>query len=192
MDNLALARTIVSLLFWIDLSFVRLCVGMTRPRAFRRAAILISWLGNWAIYPLITIATFWAFGAQVKFAIILSILSIIMLHSIYPFIKQRFARARPCDAYADLHALLPPLDKFSFPSGHMMTLTATIVPTILVMPASVSAMIVLWGAMSWARLASGHHYPSDIVAGSAVGLAVSYPTSFLLLPLFQNIPWLAG
>ena len=35
--------------------------------------------------------------------------------------------------------------------------------------------------MAWARLASAHHYPSDVAAGTVLGVSVSYPISFYAL-----------
>jgi undecaprenyl-diphosphatase len=35
--------------------------------------------------------------------------------------------------------------------------------------------------MSWARLASAHHYPSDVAVGTALGVSVSYPISVYAL-----------
>ena len=74
-------------------------------------------------------------------------------------------------------ALLETLDEHSFPSGHVMTLTAALVPIVLALPATLPLSLGAWCAMAWARLASAHHYPSDIFAGAGIALVVSYPLS---------------
>jgi undecaprenyl-diphosphatase len=41
-----------------------------------------------------------------------------------------------------------------------------------------TAMILLLG---WARIAAAHHYPSDLVAGIALGMCVGVPVAVVLL-----------
>jgi undecaprenyl-diphosphatase len=73
------------------------------------------------------------------------------------------------------------MDEFSFPSGHSMTITAALVPIVAAFPGALLPSIALWMSIGWARLASAHHYPSDLIAGGALGAAVSYPISSYML-----------
>jgi undecaprenyl-diphosphatase len=41
--------------------------------------------------------------------------------------------------------------------------------------------------MAWARLASAHHYPSDVAVGAALGVAVSYPISVYALAVARLV-----
>jgi len=41
-----------------------------------------------------------------------------------------------------------------------------------------TAMVLL---LSWARIAAAHHYPTDLIAGIAVGLFVGVPVAAVLL-----------
>jgi len=46
-----------------------------------------------------------------------------------------------------------------------------------------SAILMVCG-MAWSRVATAHHYPSDILAGAVLGLGVGYPISAGLLALW--------
>jgi undecaprenyl-diphosphatase len=90
-------------------------------------------------------------------------------------LKRWCCRSRPCQAAEDLECLLPAQDWNSFPSGHMMTLTTAMASVLLVCPMLAWVAAPLWGLMAWARMACGHHYPSDVLAGTALGMVVYYP-----------------
>jgi undecaprenyl-diphosphatase len=55
------------------------------------------------------------------------------------------------------------------------------VPIVLAWPGGLGAAIALLVLMGWARIASGHHYPTDICAGAALGFVLSYPLSVWIL-----------
>ena len=38
--------------------------------------------------------------------------------------------------------------------------------------------------LAWSRLATAHHYPSDVLAGAALGLLVGYPVALCFLALW--------
>ena len=162
-----------------DLWFVRICVRTTRPAFGRGLAVAVSRIGNGGLYPVLAIALLFKFGAQARAILAVAAINILLMHTVYPTIKRRAARARPFQAHADLKPLLATLDDHSFPSGHMMTLTAALVPIALARPATLPLALGVWLAMAWARLSSAHHYPSDILAGAALALVVSYPLSKL-------------
>jgi undecaprenyl-diphosphatase len=55
------------------------------------------------------------------------------------------------------------------------------VPLTLQFPQTTGLAFAACLLMAWSRLASAHHYPSDIAAGTALGLSVSYPISVYVL-----------
>jgi undecaprenyl-diphosphatase len=103
------------------------------------------------------------------------------LHGFYPFVKRRVGRARPYQADATLHTLFDVLDEYSFPSGHTMTLSAALMPIIYTIPGSATLAAGIIGVMGWARVASAHHYPSDVCAGAIIGGGLSYAASMCFL-----------
>ena len=171
------SRSFLRFLRTADLWVVRLCVASARTSLGRHLAVAVSRVGNGGLYPALAALMIVACGARGCYAMIAAAINIGLMHSVYPTIKRRAARVRPFRAYADLKPLLATLDEHSFPSGHIMTLTAALVPIALALPGTLPLALGGWVAMAWARLASAHHYPSDVLAGAALALVVSYPLS---------------
>ncbi len=94
-------------------------------------------------------------------------------------LKPLIARVRPYDAISTLTLIVEPQNDFSFPSGHAS--------------ASFAAAMALWqgnpkfGWIAWptaaliafSRLYFSLHYPSDVLAGMAIGAACGYLATLL-------------
>jgi undecaprenyl-diphosphatase len=147
-----------------------------------RVAAFISWLGNgliYALFALVLVLFVDGSGWPVEVAVVAAVVA----HVLYPWIKLAFARERPFVLRPELVPLIPTLDRLSFPSGHIMTLSAAFVPIFTGMPQLWPSALVIWPAMAWSRIACAHHYPSDVLAGTALGIIVASPITWLLLPL---------
>ena len=160
-----------------ELYVVRAFAWSARPTPSRSLVIALSWLGNGWAYLAITLASLMAAGTKALPALAIGACNAGVLHCLYPSVKRWVARPRPYRNDATLTPLLRALDEHSFPSGHAMTLSAALLPLVITFPQTFGLAIVIGVLMAWARLASAHHYPSDVVAGTALGLAVSYPLS---------------
>ncbi|GLI91925.1 phosphatase PAP2 family protein [Methylocystis echinoides] len=167
-----------------DLAAVHLFSRSARPRATRLLAIAISKLGNGWIYLLLFPALFFGLGWRGWPVVLIAAANAALLHVLYPIIKRRFLRKRPFHVDARLPSLLKTLDEHSFPSGHAMTLTGVLAPMVLAWPAMTVSAAVLVLSMAWSRIATAHHYPSDVVAGIALGAAISWPLSRYALTFF--------
>ncbi|MEJ0094182.1 MAG: phosphatase PAP2 family protein [Methylocella sp.] len=164
-------------LSYADLVAVHVVSRSARSRIGRASAVAISKLGNGWLYPIIALMIFEHFGNKAVRVIIAAGLNAGLLHCLYPYIKRRIGRPRPFRTDNSLISLFGALDEHSFPSGHAMTLSGVLVPIVLAWPDSASAAASLMVLMGWARIASGHHYPSDICAGAALGFVLAYPLS---------------
>jgi undecaprenyl-diphosphatase len=93
--------------------------------------------------------------------------------ALYKWLKALTARPRPYQVYRTIRCDVPPLDHFSFPSGH--TLHAVAFSTILLAYHPGFAWLVLpFSAMvALSRIVLGLHYPSDVLAGVVIGTVVS-------------------
>ncbi len=90
--------------------------------------------------------------------------------AVYKIVKTTTRRDRPYRAVPGISSLMPPPDKFSFPSGHtaaafvMATLFGTVVPILFIPLVIVAAFI------GFSRIYNGLHFPSDVLAGMTLGI----------------------
>lgn len=93
--------------------------------------------------------------------------------AVYKGLKARTERSRPYSVLREIDLIERPLDAGSFPSGHTLhavsfTLIATAAyPELAWLLAPFAALVAL------SRLVLGLHYPSDVLAGAAIGLAIA-------------------
>lgn len=167
-----------------DLAAVRLISRSARPKVGRASAIAISKLGNSWLYLIILSVIFEGLGRVGFRVVFIGCLNAGLLHCLFPHIKRRIGRPRPFHADPRLPSLLAVLDEHSFPSGHAMTLSGVLVPIVLVWPATAISAVTLMMLMAWSRIATGHHYPSDIVGGAVLGIVLAYPLSICVLAMW--------
>jgi undecaprenyl-diphosphatase len=168
----------------IDLAAVRVISRSARPKVGRASAIAISKLGNSWLYLIILSVVFEGLGRTGFRVVFIGCLNAGLLHCMFPYIKRRIGRPRPFRVDPRLPNLLAVLDEHSFPSGHTMTLSGVLVPIVLVWPATAISAATLMALMAWSRIATGHHYPSDIVAGAILGIVLAYPLSLCVLAVW--------
>ena len=170
---------------WLDsreARVVRVMVGHCgrRPR-LRAFNGMLNLLGNGWLYlplalfvPLAEGSGSWRFLASAA-------VSAAVAHAFYPLIKLRLSRLRPCDSDPTLGSGVDALDKYSCPSGHCMTAAAVGVPLALSFPATLPAAALVWLLIAWSRVSLGHHYPTDLLLGGAIGAGVSLTVARLLM-----------
>lgn len=173
--NIGVAATWGQRLIDLDLAAVHLFSRTARSAIGRFLAVAISKLGNGWIYLILAPIVLIGLGWQGLHVAALAGLNAALLHMLYPIIKRRFGRRRPFHVDARLPSLLKTLDDHSFPSGHAMTLTGVLAPIVIAWPATTLSAGLLLLSMAWSRIATAHHYPSDVAAGVALGAGLSYP-----------------
>jgi undecaprenyl-diphosphatase len=98
-----------------------------------------------------------------------SLPSVLLSLAFYRIIKRAFKRKRPFDLLPDVRADVPPLDKYSFPSGHTMNnLTAGLSLAYFMSHANCFfAVLFFLIPLSWGllRVYYGVHWLSDVLAG---------------------------
>src|SRR5690606_16957595 len=68
-----------------------------------------------------------------------------------------------------VRAWVAPLDEFSFPSGHTLHAVAFSTVAVAHYPVLAWALVPFTGAVALSRVVLGLHYPSDVLAATAIG-----------------------
>lgn len=100
---------------------------------------------------------------------------------IYSQLKNRLVRQRPFISFPDIHAHTAPLDKYSFPSGHTMNAVNFAVLFSWAYPPLMYLVIPFALLIALSRVVLGMHYPTDVIVGAILGVAISWG-SILLFP----------
>jgi len=164
-----------------EVAFVSRVVEASERLGLTRVARVATWLGNGWLYPALSL--FLVFVARIEAPLrflAASGVSLSVAFAVYPALKVMIARTRPCDYDPCLARDLEPLDRYSCPSGHAMTAAAFAVPVAFACAEATPLALAACGAISWSRLALGHHYLSDVLAGVVLGAALATGVSLLL------------
>jgi len=98
-------------------------------------------------------------------------------------IKTHYARPRPYAVDPAIHSCIPPLESFSYPSGHAAFAFAGARILSELAPERASQIWARAREFAWSRVVCGVHFPSDVAAGEALGeeiaLALLASPSFL-------------
>lgn len=137
-------------------------------------------LGNGWLYPILSaVLMFAAIERPLRFLLSAAV-SLVFAFALYPLLKSAIGRARPCDYAPSLLQSVSPLDEYSCPSGHAMTAAAYAVTMVFAWPAAMPLALALCAVMGWSRVAMGHHYVSDVVAGTLLGISIAVPVALVV------------
>ncbi len=84
-------------------------------------------------------------------------------------LKKAAGRPRPCEVAGGPPQRAPIPDAGSFPSGHTLHAVMAAVAAAGLLPSLAAALALLAFLMGLSRVALGVHYPSDVLAGAALG-----------------------
>lgn len=142
---------------------------------------LISRLGDGVFWYLIMAALPVVYGQQGLMACLHMGLTGLACTIIYKSLKRRTVRGRPFTRHSDIQCRMPPLDYFSFPSGH--TLHACAFTVLLFEWAPLWGWLVLPFTLlvALSRMILGLHYPSDVIAGALIGTGLAVTSLWLLM-----------
>lgn len=92
---------------------------------------------------------------------------------LYKLLKRWTRRPRPCARDGRIRAWVAPLDEFSFPSGHTLHAVAFTLVALAYYPMLAWVLVPFSASVAASRVVLGLHYPSDVLAATAIGSALA-------------------
>lgn len=153
---------------------------LSRHRGLRDLMRAVSRLGDGVAWYILAACLFAMFGAAALPALRQMLVAGVVGVIVYKFLKTRTLRPRPFEVVSDVVCTGSPLDKFSFPSGH--TLHAVSFSLVLAhhFPPLAPAVFGFAALVAVSRPVLGLHYPSDVLAGGAIGATLACAAITLL------------
>lgn len=88
---------------------------------------------------------------------------------VYKMLKNRLVRERPFVGHGNISCNMPPLDQYSFPSGHTLHAVSFSIIVCGYYPGMALVLIPFTILIALSRLVLGLHYPTDVVVGALIG-----------------------
>lgn len=163
----------------LELKVVKRFAAFVRFRSVMRVTKFVNRLGDgWGYLPIaalvVALAESWHSARRILGQ---ALLAVALAHVLHVMLKRTLARLRPFEYDPELTPLARVLDRYSFPSGHCMTMTCVAIPIIGVAPRLWPWAVAITLVLASCRLIAAHHYPSDVLAGISLGLLVATPIS---------------
>ena len=159
-----------------DIAEYRLCRHLNRGAGLswlRFIFRLASRLGDGAIwYAMVGLLPLLYGRAAVRPAVGMAITGITGL-LIYKWLKLAMVRERPFIRHPGITLAMPPLDRYSFPSGHTLHAVAFTWQAVAFFPALAWVLVPAAALIAASRVVLGLHYPSDVLAGGAIGAGLA-------------------
>lgn len=167
-----LDATLARLQHWDEL----LCVQVNRGARQRPVALALqalSWLGNGVFWYALMLALLLADPAGAMMPVLHMAFVGAVCTGCYKMVKRSTLRSRPFEVNPLVTAGAPVLDRFSFPSGHTLHAIAFTLVGCAYYPGLWTLLVPFTVLTAVSRVALGLHYPSDVIAGGALGAAIA-------------------
>ena len=153
-----------------------LCVrvnGAVRIAPVRLAFRVVSRLGDGVFWYSLMLALLAAGGVAALGPVARMAGTGLVCTLIYKWLKSKTSRPRPFAVENSVSAGADPLDPFSFPSGHTLHAVAFSIVAIAFYPVLAWLLIPFTLLVAISRVVLGLHYPSDVLAGAAIGALIA-------------------
>ncbi len=152
-----------------DMELCAFCNRQSRNFTVRNVFRLVSRLGDgvfwYALMGVLLLQYGWAALPAVLHMLIVGLVGT----ALYKVIKGKTLRPRPFNVYPAIKCTGKTLDQFSFPSGHTLHAVAFSVVSVAYYPDLLWLVAPFTTLVALSRPILGLHYPSDVLAGAALG-----------------------
>jgi len=155
-----------------DQAEYRLCRGLNRGADWRGLRPLMhaaSRLGDGVVWYLLLAALPIVYGpGAVPVVAVMAVTGALGL-LLYKALKHTLVRERPFIRHPAITSSVPPLDRYSFPSGHTLHAVSFTWQAVAHFPELAWVLVPLAALIAASRVVLGLHYPSDVLAGATIG-----------------------
>ncbi|MBI2679462.1 MAG: phosphatase PAP2 family protein [Candidatus Solibacter usitatus] len=170
----------VSILSAPDYQLMRRVNRWRAPRWVRWWSIGATRAGDGWLWSLCGVALLASHDADRYAAIVAGLLAAAMGIVVFRVLKKAVGRKRPCVHEPHCWATLLPPDQFSFPSGHSISAFAVAVSLGYFYPPLLAGLLFCAASIAISRILLGLHFLTDVLAGSALGVALGYSAALLI------------
>ena len=156
-----------------DTALCLLCNRQSRNFYVRHLFRMVSRLGDGIFWYVLMAVLLLRYQQQALPAVLHMLAAALAGTAIYKLIKARTLRPRPFNVHPSIVCAGRTLDQFSFPSGHTMHAVSFRLISIYYFPALAWLVMPFAALVSLSRLVLGLHYPTDVLAGIALGSSIA-------------------
>jgi len=150
----------------------RLCRGLNGAAAWPGVLPLMrtaSRLGDGLLWYLMLIALPLLYGSAAICPVLIMAATGLAGLLIYRRLKATLVRERPFIRHPGITLAMPPLDRYSFPSGHTLHAVCYSAQAAAHYPELAWLLVPAASLIALSRVVLGLHYPTDVCAGAAIG-----------------------
>lgn len=156
-----------------DMQLCVLCNRQSRNFTVRNLFRIASRLGDGVFWYTLMIVLLLSYQGEALQAVLHMIIVGLIGTAIYKVIKGKTLRPRPFNVYPAIVCVGKTLDQFSFPSGHTMHAVAFSIVVVAYFPELIWLVTPFAVLVALSRPILGLHYPSDVLAGAALGALIA-------------------
>ena len=177
--NLRLVQPLERMARWDGALALRLNRAACRT-SVRAPFHLVSRLGDGVFWYALMLALLLRFREDAFLPVLHMMVAGLTCTALYKWLKGKTLRPRPYESCPGLVMFSAPLDRFSFPSGHTLHAVVFTLVALEYYPVLAWLTVPFTLLVATSRVALGLHYPSDVLAGAALGAVVAALSFYLV------------